>query len=80
MEDFFNKLSMRTYSTGKCGDIPTKNINEAIRIYVPDEETAERLSNWATSNDFPGLVNCVPGWYRWDDESEEFYCENVEVE
>ena len=73
MDNFFDKLIMETYIVGMRGRRATDNIGEAIWIFVPDDETAEQLSEWSRKNDYPSLVNCSAGWYRWDDRLEYFY-------
>lgn len=69
MNDFFSKLTMKSY--GK----PTNNIHDATLVYIPDEDTADELSEWAKRNDYPAFVYCDPGWYYWDEEDETFYRE-----
>lgn len=69
MNDFFNKIAMRSY--GK----PTDNIDEATLVYIPDEETAEQLSEWSRFNNYPAFIHCETGWYYWDEEDETFYKE-----
>lgn len=73
MDSFFDKLTMETYIVGMRGRRVTDNISEAIWIYVPDDETAEQLSEWSRINGFDSLVNCSVGWYRWDDRDEYFF-------
>lgn len=67
MDDFFTKLIMKSY--GKITD----NIDNATLVYIPDEETAEKLSEWAKNNYYPAFVDCEVGLYRWDEENETFY-------
>lgn len=55
MDDFFKKLAMRSY--GK----PTGNIDEATLVYIPDEETAEQLSEWSRFNNYPAFIHCETG-------------------
>lgn len=69
MDNLFNKLTMKSY--GKI----TNNIHDATLVYIPDEETAEELSEWAKENDYPAFVYCETGWYYWDEEDETFYKE-----
>ena len=71
----FEKLVMETYQTKKFGKMFTDNIHDAIYVYVPDEEIAEQLSEWAKENDYPAFINCEPGHYYWDEEDETFYKE-----
>lgn len=75
MEGFFEKLTMETYETAMGGRRITNNIDEAIYVYIPDEETAEQLSEWSKVNNYPAFVNCDVGWYYWDEEDETFYKE-----
>ena len=69
MSDFFKKLAMRSFGH------PTYNIDNATMVYIPDEETAEELSEWARFNNYPAFINCESGWYYWDEEDETFYKE-----
>lgn len=69
MNDLFKKLTMRSY--GK----PTGNIDNATMVHIPDEETAEELSEWSKNNNYPAFVDCEVGWYYWDEEDETFYKE-----
>lgn len=75
MDDLFKKLTMETYASGVSGRIPTDNIDDAFFVYIPDEETAEQLSEWAKENNYPAFVGCEAGWYYWDEEDETFYKE-----
>jgi hypothetical protein len=75
MEGCFNKLTMETYETGCRGRKITDNIDDAIWVHIPDEETAEQLSEWSKANNYPAFVNCEVGHYHWDDENEIFYKE-----
>lgn len=75
MDNMLDKLVMETYSIQKYGRKFTKNIDEAIWVYIPDEATAEQLSEWAKENDYPAFVDCEPGHYYWDEEDETFYKE-----
>lgn len=75
MENLFQKLKMETYSPGTIGRVPTNNIDDAFFVYIPDEETADQLSNWAKENYYPAFVDCEAGWYYWDEEDETFYKE-----
>lgn len=70
MDSFFNKLVMRSFG------VITNNIDDATLVYIPDEETADQLSEWSKENNYPGFVNCDVGWYYWDEEDEAFYKEN----
>lgn len=69
MNNLFKKLIMRSYGT------LTNNIDDATLVYVPDEETADELSEWAKNNNYPAFINCEVGWYYWDEEDETFYKE-----
>ena len=75
MKTLFEKLVMETYATKKYWRTFTDNINDAIWVYIPDEETAEQLSEWAKENYYPAFVNCEPGHYYWDEEDGTFYKE-----
>ncbi len=75
MQDFFKKIVMETYEIKKYGRKFTDNINDAIWVYVPDEEAAEQLSDWAKENYYPAFMNCEPGHYYWDEEDGTFYKE-----
>lgn len=66
MNNLFNKLIMKSY--GK----PTNNIDDATLVYIPDENTAEELSEWAKQNYYPAFINCKTGWYYWDEKNETF--------
>lgn len=69
MDDFLKKIEMRSF--GK----PTNNIDDATLVYIPDEETAEQLSEWSKNNNYPAFVNCEVGWYRWCTATKTFYKE-----
>lgn len=71
MHNLFNKLTMTSY-----GEI-TNNIDDATLVHIPDEETAEELSEWAKNNNYPAFVNCEAGWYYWDEKDETFYKEEA---
>ena len=75
MDKFFEKLIMETYVSGMSGRKPTNNIDNAIWVHIPDEETAEQLSEWSKVNNYPAFVGCEAGDYYWDDEDETFYKE-----
>ena len=69
MSNLFNKLTMTSYG------VITNNIDDATLVHIPDEETAEELSEWAKDNNYPAFVHCEVGWYYWDEEDETFYKE-----
>lgn len=69
MSNLFSKLTMSSYGT------LTNNIDDATLVHVPDEETADELSEWAKNNNYPAFINCEVGWYYWDKEDETFYKE-----
>lgn len=75
MADFFKKIVMETYASKTYGRKFTDNIDEAIWVYIPDEETASQLSEWAKENYYTAFVCCEPGHYYWDEEDETFYKE-----
>lgn len=75
MNEFFKQIVMETYETKKYGLKTTDNIDDAYFVYIPDEETAQKLSEWAKENYYPAFVNCEPGHYYWDEEDETFYKE-----
>jgi hypothetical protein len=51
----------------------TYDIDHAWYVGIPDEETAEELSEWSKVNNYPAFVNCEVGLYIWDDGEETFY-------
>jgi hypothetical protein len=53
----------------------TYNIDNAWYVGIPDEETAEELSEWSKVNNYPAFVNCEVGLYIWDEDNETFYKE-----
>ena len=69
MSDFFKKIEMRSFGRH------TNNIDDATLVYIPDEETAEQLSDWSKDNNYPAFIDCEVGWYRWDVKNETFYKE-----
>ena len=44
--------------------------------YIPDEETADELSEWSKVNNYPAFINCMVGWYVWNDDDGTFYKED----
>ena len=75
MDNLFKKLTMETYESQMNGKILTDNIDDAIWVHIPDEETADQLSEWSKENNYPAFVNCEAGDYYWDEEDETFYKE-----
>ena len=69
MSNLFNKLTMTSYG------VITNNIDDATLVHIPDEATAEELSEWAKNNNYPAFVDCEVGWYYWDEEDGTFYKE-----
>ena len=53
----------------------TYDIDHAWYVGIPDEETAEDLSEWSKVNNYPAFVNCEVGLYIWDEDDETFYKE-----
>lgn len=64
----WRKLNMST-QIGKL----TYNIDDAWYVGIPDEETAEELSEWSKVNNYPTFINCEVGLYIWDNDEETFY-------
>ena len=73
--NFFEKLTMETHVTGMSGRTITHNIDDAFWVYIPDEETAEQLSEWSKENNYPAFIHCEIGQYYWDENDETFYKE-----
>ena len=73
MYTLFEKLVMETYQTGKFGKKLTDNIHDAIYVYIPDEKTAEQLSEWSKENNYPAFIDCESGHYYWDEDNGTFY-------
>ena len=67
-QSLWRRLQMST----QIGKI-TYDIDYACYVNIPDEKTAEELSEWSKNNHYPAFVNCTPGYYVWDDDFETFF-------